>query len=723
MKQNKIRGEHEILKDIEELCKSEGYAHALALLCFEANYIRKKELSNYEEAEERHQESILRAEIDLLIGFMLKAEIGNFLKIIPTKEIQNSVKKTKGLLYELFTLLNLPNLNFRNKAAEENTIGAKEFYKEAVIERALKASFLYSAETEYEFQYENLVYKKHKNDKEWFVENKGFSVKSAQEIINAISETVLFQVEAAHTRYSMSEQGKEKMFKLLAKKDFSNINFDIGIDINNVKIPFLPIFYIDKRKIIKETELPENVVNNFFEAFSINEFPCNEKFKVHGDFNEISARPLIKANNDEYILFQVNTLRKSFYESPFYWMQNTIYEEKGNANRGKFVEEACAERLRNVFGDSSVYENISIIRKKGEKIGEIDILVVYADRAIVVETKSKRMSLNAIKGVADQVKKDFKKGVQKASNQSFDNATYLLDEEYALLDKDGRDLNITRKFSEIFTMCVFPHRHPGLAVQMFFLLDSSKDHKIISKPYVTDIFVFDVLCEFLNNPIYFLGYQHKRARYFRHIGASNELSILGYYLTKNLWVEEENFLFIDDSFCYCIDESFTVRRLPDIEGKHTPEGILTRHKNSYFDKIMNEISTVKKDNIIDLAYFLFDLSENAANFISEHCALIIERVENKEVPVADFSQIFNDTGIIFHASRKCIKEATEELAFHCMVSKYRYKMKNWFGISLDSKPNTKRPVKCFSIMRWEWEKNEAMEEALKTLPVGKIIEP
>jgi hypothetical protein len=55
-----------------------------------------------------------------------------------------------------------------------------------------------------------------------------------------------------------------------------------------------------------------------------------------------------------------------------------------------------------VFDDERVYGNVDIRETKATKTGEIDVLVVWGDRAIVVQAKSKRLMLEARKG-NDQV--------------------------------------------------------------------------------------------------------------------------------------------------------------------------------------------------------------------------------------------------------------------------------------------------------------------------------
>ena len=68
--------------------------------------------------------------------------------------------------------------------------------------------------------------------------------------------------------------------------------------------------------------------------------------------------------------------------------------------------------MRSVFGDSAVLSNITVFRRKGQDLGEIDVFVMFGGRAIVVQAKSKRLTLEARRGNDLIIKDDFKKDVR-----------------------------------------------------------------------------------------------------------------------------------------------------------------------------------------------------------------------------------------------------------------------------------------------------------------------
>ena len=65
-------------------------------------------------------------------------------------------------------------------------------------------------------------------------------------------------------------------------------------------------------------------------------------------------------------------------------------------NRGNFTEDFSVSRLKSVFGNNRVFQGVNILEKKGVIAGEIDVLVLFANRAIVLQAKSKKLTLESI---------------------------------------------------------------------------------------------------------------------------------------------------------------------------------------------------------------------------------------------------------------------------------------------------------------------------------------
>ena len=121
--------------------------------------------------------------------------------------------------------------------------------------------------------------------------------------------------------------------------------------------------------------------------------------------------------------------------------------------------------LVGVFGEACVHQGVHIFKSKGVEVGEIDVLVVFGDRAIVLQAKSKRLTLEARKGNDLQLQDDFKKAVRNSCDQALSCAEALGDATYTLRDAGGELLILARPLKQVFPMCVVADHYPALAFQ------------------------------------------------------------------------------------------------------------------------------------------------------------------------------------------------------------------------------------------------------------------
>ena len=71
-----MRSEVEVFADLSELCRSDGYVHALAYLCFHNNIVGySEELRPEDMARLLSTEGLIRTEISTLIGLMIQADV------------------------------------------------------------------------------------------------------------------------------------------------------------------------------------------------------------------------------------------------------------------------------------------------------------------------------------------------------------------------------------------------------------------------------------------------------------------------------------------------------------------------------------------------------------------------------------------------------------------------------------------------------------------------
>ncbi len=671
------RSENQIFKELSKLCTSKGYPHVVAYFCFRDNTIQfSEELTGENLSHHFYPERLLRIEISALIGTMVKGDIDFSL---PTpEEIQKLIDKTETLLHELHLAIARP---FQEELKSFET-GKKEnpFKRGAVMREAI----LYSGESAFSFQYRDFSLSKYKNDEEWFKRHLGYTVSDAHQIISAI-----FNIQ------------NRKITEGLNKIRESTPEF----------WTYLPIYTFTLDEVVQKTGYDPDIVKSVIHAFVKSNKSNNKNFKSISDFNEISAKPILKINKSEYLLFQPYSLFEAFYESPFFWMINdSDYKDTSLKNRGNFTEEFSRECLSKVFGNSRVYKSVEIIDKSNISVGEIDVLAIHGDRAIVVQAKSKKLTIEARKGNEAKLNSDFQIAIQKSYEQGYSCSELLLRDDYSL-KLDDKVLNINRDFKEIHIFCVVADHFPALSTLAFHKLEY-KMSKNILHPFVMDVFHLDVMTEILNTPLQFLSYIKRRVSYAEKILATNEGVILGYHLKNNLWVEDKtNYLYITDDWSGDIEVAMLSRR-ESLPGNKIPDGILKKYKNTPFDTIIDQISESQNPAAIELGLFLLQLGEDTIKKMNEWFEMIKNRCLDDGMN-HDFSIGAGEGGISVHCNEEELFEFDPRLSAHALGRKYLTKSDQWFGVCI--RPN-EFELKYIMLFDEPWKQSKEMEQFVSSLP-------
>lgn len=649
-----VRSESEVISDIEELCTSSGYIHAVSFLCFRDNILSSDnaEVTINDILKQYSHERLIRSEISTLLGFVLKKDIDYN---IPSPQVlQVYIEKTDKLLKELHEAINAPAqeifLDILQNKKDENPFTRGELLKEAIF---------YSAESAYDFQYLDLCVQKYENDNQWIKKNKGFNVEDIVLVIQAITDT---QLEKANK------------FK------------EILLTVHPSKWTTLEIFEFNIAEICDKTSFSDTFIVNILDSFTSK--TGNEIFLELGDYNTINSHPLIKKDSNSYILFQHYSILEAIYESPFHWfLKDNEYKSIASEHRGDFTEEFSKRTLSKVFGEENVYKNIDIYENK-KRVGEIDVLVVFGNRAIILQAKSKKLTLGARKGNDKLIATDFKKAIQDSYNQGNDCASFIQDSKYHLIDSEEKELSFRKDFKEIYIFCIVSDHYPSLAFQTQQFL-KYEETAIIKPPFVMDIFLLDIMVEMLNNPLYFLSYVNKRTTQFKKFMVQSELTLLSYHLKRNLYLDDDvSMMMIDDDVSSDLDLALLVRK-KGIQGKHTPDGILTKFQGTIIGDFLEKINEYEDDYSIEIGFFLLTLSEEAITQINEGIQKTIDLYSSDEKG-HDFTVGFDEAsaGLTIHTNNLEYDVAFESLLDHCKVRKYKQHANNWFGLCFD--PLTKQ---------------------------------
>lgn len=675
-----VRSEQTIFDELAGLCTLPGYVHAIAYLCSRDNMIW---YSGEMKAEDmRHlfsNDRLIRTETSTLIGLMLKGEIDY---TIPAPEVlEKYVKSTESLLVEIHHAMSAPIW----KNIDPEKIGEK-YPNPFTSGTALREPIFYGGESAYSFQYRDFSLRKYASDDPWLVANKGFSIQDARNVV-----------------FSLSRLNDEKAINVLRAMQ----------DAPQEPRSFLPGNTFSAQEIADYGHIDPRIVEKVLSAFAVPKDERNGQFKALHDFNIANASPLIRTPDGKYLLFHIYSLVEALYEAPFYWMgADKAYVNTAMQNRGLFTEQFAVERLRQVFGAKNVFANIDIFESKDTKLAEIDVLVLFGNRALILQAKSKRLTLEAKRGNDLQIKDDFKKSIQDSSDQAYRCANLLEEGKSYFKDVAGNVVTLPTSLKRIYVICLISDHYPALSFQARqFLTFAATD--TISPPFVMDVFALDAMTEMLNTPLQFLSYVDRRTGYTNKLMASHELTILSYHLKQNLWLDEEyDMVMLDDDISADLDLAMLVRR-EGIPGKATPDGILTRFSTTALGRMVKAIEAQPNPATIDLGFALLTLGEDTVIEVSAGIDQLAKQGiadgKNHDLTVGLSS---GGTGLTIHCNDNPIEVAGPALRRHCYARKYTQHAQTWFGVCVRPKDKALR----FGLnLDYPWEQNEAMDALTKTM--------
>jgi hypothetical protein len=693
------RSEQEIFDELEKVCASSGYVHVLAFFSLRDNMVSfDGYMTSKDMAASYAPYRTVRTEFSTLLGLMMKHPIDFGLS--PPQNMQALIDRTNTLLAQLHDRLGQPMVDAIVESFERQKAGLP-VDEATVFARGdvLREPIFYGGESAYSFQYRDFALERYAKDDPWLRMNKGFGIAEA------------YSVARTFTKFSIS--------KVLATLPAAG-------RLTPSERTVLPGFSFALDEIAEEAGIAPAVAEAVLAAFTAPEPPTNADFKSLGDFNAANAFPILRSPNGEYVLLQMYGIVEALYDSPFYWMAaDKAYKDKAFANRGAFTEELVAKRLSAVFGADHVHRNVNVMRK-GDRVTEADVLVLFADRAIVVQCKSKKLTLEARKGNDLRLRDDFKKSVQDAYDQAHLCAVSLGDSDLKFVGDAGGEIAVPA-LREIYPICVVSDHYPALTMQASEFLNFLTDDAI-RPPLVADVFLIDVLAEMLASPLRFLSYLDRRVNYGARINSNNELVILGYHLRQNLWVDAGvDMLMIADDCALDLDTAMTVRR-EGISGERTPKGILTRLEGSLVGRIIAAIEHSTDSALIDLGFMLLTLGSETQDDIGRGLDEIARQTRQDGLR-HDFTFAFgdNDSGLTVHCGRLPNATAAELLMRHCELRKYRQRAGSWFGLVVRADDGLPK----FGVnLRFPWKQDDALDEATKGMPLtgssrraGGVVKP
>ena len=652
----------EIFEDLRLLAQCEGALHEISNLIYRDHFVTvdRHDGRVVDDPEYRWSTSKLNAnEILLLLGLMVQSPAEHTFSAQRVGD--GFVAGADFLLHEFHgRVMADAALTFDPIAGsidgQENSIGL--FAREAIY---------YGAAGFYLHQFLKFGRQRYRNDTEWLLRNVGISIRPTLEIAKFILDRINAQMTAVgHLREN--------------SRDFS-------------KGELTDSLLIAKEDVRKEFGSKSDA---FFSKFVTPITKANEKFIDPFAVNGVALAPIIEMGDYLYVPVQ-HRLCESIYESPFFWMMDdSAYANKHAEHRGEFVEHTAADILSSVFGSANVHKNVVVARNARERGGEIDVLVSYGEFLIVVQAKSKRVTLKARAGDADALKMDFKGAVQDPYKQALE-CIELIKTGARCITDDGNELEL-HALPRFFPMVVLSDSFPASTMLSRAMLQRSNE----VAPVIWDIGVLDCVARLLPSPIEMLFYLKCRSDTFDQIVSDSEYNYLGYHIQSKLALPAEcDMLMLERDYATVVDD-FMIAADVGIDADR-PEGILERVKIPVVSDLLKELKTADP-RVASVVVDLYNLSSAALEDISATVLNIREELSATGKAIKAVSISTESGGLTYAVTLRRDARAAESARTIGAKHKYDTKSDRWYVV-LDSM-ETENPIDSLVALVWPWVEDE-----------------
>lgn len=682
---HRTEAEAEVFEELIALTALPGYVHAIAGICHRDSFVSfqgEHKASDLEHLFDRKR--LNRNEISTLLGLMMRQPLD--LTEVDEATLRSYASRTDELLGELHSAMS--GLIFDDMVSQAQQGAAMEDFWQGAM---MKEPIFYGTESAYSFQYRDFFVEKHALDDGWLERVMGFSSAQAKRVASAMC--------------SLMDERATNGARLAG-------------EIQPGQMPagsVLEFFEFKTQEIAQRSGQRLAVVEAVFKALTFS--GDNGLFKEVGDFNQVAATPLLPTGRGSVLLFSHYSIYEALYESPFFWMnQDKDYKQQASDNRGAFTEQFSQRRLASVFGRANVYTNVNLYEGK-RIVAEADVLVIFGDRIIIVQAKAKKLTLAARKGSDGQIKADFAAAIQKAYDQGAECAAAIKSGNCRLEDDRGQAVVLPEKIKEIYPFCVVSDHYPALAFQASQYLKYSVD-EIVRPPFVMDVFLLDVLAEMMDTPLRFLSYVRMRSDSAPKLMMGHELTALAYHLRFNLWLDDEyNMVMLDDSIAADLDTAMVVRR-EGLPGQRVPEGILTKMKGTYYERLIEQIERRPSPATLELGFTLLSMGEETCNTVHQ----AIERLTNMakvDGKRHDFviGMTEHGAGICFHCNPTPSEEAIRTLEVHCAKRKYTQRAAEWYGVSV----GVTGEIQFGITLNFPWEKSTQLDDLTRDMKPSSSV--
>ena len=384
---------------------------------------------------------------------------------------------------------------------------------------------------------------------DYFVSEFGFSVQDAIKFARVFSvqlgEHMQYRHRLAYEKYSEFKEELAKPEAASLRKIHEENNLTPEQVCNHYAAAFFSVGSSSILTINVDDYCKQQDITNR-DAFKryLNAFSCTfggqfEDFENPLSENVILYKPIIKLDENTFFLSQPDLLRAKLDRLLEFLLEGEKQAHSKTWNKfadlkSDYLEDKSFEFFSRVFPKKHVFKNLYYWI--GRERMEIDLLVVYDDKVLIVESKSGNIPLSAKREGCERLQARLTDLVRKALLQATRGRDYIKSQPKAQFWNESKDTVLLEIDSseidyEFFFIDVTLEHLGNLATDLKNIeaFNFFKDNEYPWSVYLYDL---DVVTDLLREPIYLIHYMEQRliAQEQHILSSPSELILLGYYL-------------------------------------------------------------------------------------------------------------------------------------------------------------------------------------------------
>jgi len=286
------------------------------------------------------------------------------------------------------------------------------------------------------------------------------------------------------------------------------------------------IFRINKKNL--RSAIGSKEVDYICDYLSVKAFAGDYKKVDLEEFKILISKPFVDFGEYIYmpLLFSsLMNLPKLFH---YTFIAEKIFDKKVvgryTQNRGDVVENLTQLYFERIVNKENILRSL----KYTDEDGEADVTVCMLEGTLFCECKSKILTLNALKGINDDIKKDVYKAIGAAYAQGVRSIKRIQDGKSFIECVNGTEQEVHIDDTAVkYIICVTAENFGIIPSEIAKYVEIDKVINIV--PYVVNIYDLDIITQECDSYEEFLGYLNFRQINHKLISAVDELDVFGFY--------------------------------------------------------------------------------------------------------------------------------------------------------------------------------------------------